>query len=59
MKMNWQKNECKMVSTYAERELQAAIAMMEERIKEAAKRGVKLSREEAFVPVYRRLVTWG
>jgi hypothetical protein len=56
--MNGQKIERKMPPTYAECELQAAIAMMEERIKEATKRGVKLSREEAFVPDFRRLVPW-
>ena len=51
-------SERKMALTYGEQELQAAIAMMEERVEEAAKRGVKLSHEEAFVPVYRRLVPW-
>jgi len=53
-----QKIERKTALTYEECELQAAIAMMEERIKEAAKRGEKLSCEEAFIPVYRRLVPW-
>jgi len=42
--------------TYVECELQATVAMTEERIEEVVKRVVKLSREEAIVPGFRRLV---